>query len=92
MLTYDELLEQREALAETVRALRDIVTTDHESKDQFIARVCAILAASPDDRVATLGQYKQALTRAVALPKGTLPDGHDYYTWQNNGNVVVEKK
>jgi len=36
--------------------------------------------------------YKQALTKAISLPKGVLPDGDNYYTWMNNGNCIVEKK
>lgn len=36
--------------------------------------------------------YKQALTRAVALPKGQLPDGQNYYTTMLCGNVIVMRK
>jgi hypothetical protein len=40
-----------DALAATIAALRDIVTSDAESKDDFIARVRAVLGACPDQRV-----------------------------------------
>ncbi len=41
-VTYEELLEQRDRLAE---ALELLVTTDHESKEAFIERVKQALAA-----------------------------------------------
>jgi hypothetical protein len=44
-------LQRADALAATIIALRDIVTSDVESKDEFIGRVRAVLAACPDTRV-----------------------------------------
>jgi len=38
-------------LAETIRELSDVVTFDGETKQDFIERVCNILAADPDKRV-----------------------------------------
>ena len=40
-----------DALAETIAGLRDIVTSEAESKDDFIARVRNVLGACPDQRV-----------------------------------------
>lgn len=39
-----------------------------------------------------LKYYKQALTKAVSLPKGVLPDSDQYYTQYINGQVQVVKK
>ena len=39
-----------------------------------------------------LKYYKQALTKAVSLPKGVLPDSEQYYTQYINGQVQVVKK
>ena len=43
--------KRADSLAETINALRDIVTDTFESKEQFIERVRAILSACPDTRV-----------------------------------------
>lgn len=40
-----------DAMAATIQALRQIVTTDHESKSAFVARVNAVLSKCPDTRV-----------------------------------------
>lgn len=37
-----------------------------------------------------LNLYKQALTKAISLPKGILPHTEAWYTWMNNGNCVIE--
>lgn len=63
MLGYDELLNQREDLAETIRALRDVVTHDAETKADFIARVRAILADGPDTKLHCLGCTGKPLPR-----------------------------
>jgi hypothetical protein len=39
-----------------------------------------------------LGLYKQALTKAVSLPMGVLPDSKQYYSVMLNGNVVVKEQ
>jgi len=39
-----------------------------------------------------LSLYKQALTKSIASPEGYLPNTDQYYTWSNNGNIVVERK
>lgn len=39
-----------------------------------------------------LNFYKSALTKAVSLPKCELPETELYYTWMENGNVIVEEK
>lgn len=41
-----------DTLAVTIRALQDVVTHDAETKADFIARVRAVLAADPDERLA----------------------------------------
>ena len=38
-----------------------------------------------------LNLYKQALTKAVSLPAGILPNGQNYNTIMLNGNVFVTK-
>ena len=43
--------KRADALAETIVALRCVVTDDTETKSDFIARVKAILSACPDTRV-----------------------------------------
>lgn len=43
--------KRADALAATIAALRDIVTSDAESKAEFIARVRNVLGACPDQRV-----------------------------------------
>ena len=43
--------QRAEALAETIRELRDVVTHDAETKAEFIDRVRAVLSADPDERV-----------------------------------------
>lgn len=43
--------KRADALAATVAALRDIVTSEAESKSDFIARVRELLGADPDQRV-----------------------------------------
>lgn len=43
--------KRADALAETIAALRDIVTSEAESKAEFIARVRELLGADPDHRV-----------------------------------------
>jgi hypothetical protein len=43
--------KRADALAETISALRYVVTDQFENKEQFIARVKAILSACPDTRV-----------------------------------------
>jgi hypothetical protein len=35
--------------------------------------------------------YKQALTKAVSLPAGSLPQGYRYDSTMVNGNVVITK-
>jgi hypothetical protein len=40
-----------DVLAATIRELRDVVTQDYETKEEFIARVRAILSADPDARL-----------------------------------------
>lgn len=37
-----------------------------------------------------LNLYKQALTQAVSLPKGVLPNTKKWYTWMDSGNCVIE--
>lgn len=49
--TYEELETRAYALALTIIALRDVVTDDCESKDDFITRVRNILSANPADRL-----------------------------------------
>jgi|GEM_PF-1737063 len=44
-------LHRAEVLAATLRELRDAVTHNAESKEDFISKVCAILSADPDARV-----------------------------------------
>jgi len=41
-----------DVLAETLRELRDVVTDDCETKEEFISRVRSILSADPDKRLA----------------------------------------
>lgn len=43
--------KRADALAATIAALRDIVTSEAESKADFIARVRDVLGACPDQRV-----------------------------------------
>lgn len=43
--------QRADALAATLIALRDIVTSDAESKEAFVARVRAVLGACPDMRL-----------------------------------------
>lgn len=38
-----------------------------------------------------LNLYKQALTKAVSLPKGVLPDTKDWYTVMLNGSCIVKR-
>ena len=47
---------------------------------------------APSELRNELNRYKQALTRAVALPKGQLPHGQGYFTCMLNGNVVVKEE
>ena len=39
--------------------------------------------------ISELKLYRQALTKAVSLPKGVLPDTKDFYTVMFNGNCKV---
>ena len=50
-LVRAEEAKRADALAATIMALRDIVTSDFESKSEFIARVCDVLGSCPDNRV-----------------------------------------
>lgn len=45
--------EKRRAdvLAATLRELRDVVTSDAETKTEFVSRVRAVLSADPDTRI-----------------------------------------
>ena len=43
--------KRADALAATVAALRDVVTTDAETKEEFVSRVRAVLGEDPDARV-----------------------------------------
>ena len=60
-----ELLEaerhRADALAATLLELRDVVTHDHETKTEFIARIKKILGADPDDRLIALFADKKRL-------------------------------
>ncbi len=47
----NELERRADALAATIRAIREIVTTPHETKDAFIARVRFVLSSCPDEHV-----------------------------------------
>lgn len=54
-------LRRGDALAYTIRALADLTTTDHESKEDFIQRVKGLLSADPDERLASLLAENKAL-------------------------------
>ena len=54
-----------DALAATVRALRDLVTTDHESKDSFIDRVTFVLRKDPDERLAEMSHGGSLIPREL---------------------------
>ena len=43
--------KRADALAATVAALRDVVTTSAETKEEFVSRVRAVLGEDPDARV-----------------------------------------
>jgi hypothetical protein len=43
--------KRADALAATIAALRDVVTTDAETKEEFVSRVRAVLGEDPDARV-----------------------------------------
>lgn len=49
---YEKQKHRADALAETIRALQDVVTHDAETKADFVARVRVILGADPDARLA----------------------------------------
>ena len=68
--------KRADALAETINALRDIVTFDYESKEQFIHRVRELLSACPDTRVlqAVLDE-REACAQVCDNLDDDLPDG-----------------
>lgn len=62
---HESQTARADALAETVRALRDVVFMEHESKQDFIARVRAILSADPDARVSSVRQQLEEAQRKL---------------------------
>jgi hypothetical protein len=60
-LVADAESKRADALAATVAALRDVVTTDAETKEEFVGRVRAVLGEDPDARVlgAVLAERKR---------------------------------
>ena len=62
--------KRADALAATVAALRDVVTTDAETKEEFVSRVRAVLGEDPDARVlgAVLAERKACGTIKADKP------------------------
>ena len=60
-----------DALAATAAALRDVVTTDAETKEEFVGRVRAVLGEDPDARVlgAVLAERERCAKVAEAEPR-----------------------
>jgi hypothetical protein len=55
-----------DSLAATICALRDIVTHDAETKEEFIARVRAILSEDPDERLDGIVKREREACAAIA--------------------------
>jgi hypothetical protein len=62
--------KRADALAATIAALRDVVTTDAETKGEFVSRVRAVLGEDPDARVlgAVLAERKACGTVKADKP------------------------
>jgi hypothetical protein len=73
--------KRADALAETINALRAIVTDTFESKEQFIARVRAILSACPDTRVlqAVLDEREACAMVCIEQASTLYTDPRDVY-------------
>jgi len=71
--------KRADALAETIVALRCVVTDDTETKSDFIARVKAILSACPDTRVlqAVLDE-REALEKELLKLKDGIASNREY--------------
>lgn len=70
--------KRADALAATIAALRDIVTSEAESKSDFIARVRELLGVDPDQRVlsAVLAEREACAKVCYELPwkdMGSIP-------------------
>jgi hypothetical protein len=68
--------KRADALAATVAALRDVVTTDAETKGEFVSRVCAVLGEDPDARVLDAVLAERERCAKVAEAEDVAPTDH----------------
>lgn len=69
-MTRDEVIalqKRADALGATIATLRELVTTDHESKQSFIEAVRKVLGDDPDDRVAAIEARARKADPALRL-------------------------
>lgn len=85
--------KRADALAATIAALRDIVTSETESKADFIARVRELLGADPDQRVlsAVLAERAAIKERVMFLTLDYNYKSDAYYRgWLDMRDLAVE--
>jgi len=84
--------------------MRDKILDEYKEiqKQRDSSEICDSVAAHRYERLlqkleaeiekdGELKLYKQALTKAVSLPAGAMPNGQNYNTIMLNGNVFVTK-
>ena len=90
-LNLNELERRTDALAATVRALSEIVTTPHETKDAFIARVRFVLSSCPDERVLRAVEIEREecakLCDELAEDRWNLYKGRSPYSGREDGRA-----
>jgi hypothetical protein len=59
------LQDKADAMAETIRAIAGLCTYRHESKEDFIGRVRAVLGDDPDLRVSNIRKQRDDLLAAL---------------------------
>ena len=80
--------KRADALAATIAALRDIVTSEAESKADFIVRVRNVLGACPDQRVLHAVEAEREACAKVCEGWDFVPGGHEFTPQQLTKNLT----
>lgn len=66
-----DLQTKADAMAETINAIAALCTYQHESKEDFIGRVRAVLGEDPDLRVSSVRKERDELLAAICTQAAT---------------------
>jgi hypothetical protein len=89
----DDTYQRESAMAETIAAIAGLCTYRHETKEEFIGRVRAVLGEDPDIRVSRIRQQRDELLAALEQfldPEGNPPE--DNGEWREVLRAIASVK